>query len=350
MSDFDRDLQALTEIGSVTEGEFTHATPCLRIDMTCPAPMSARPARLDELLVKAHAIMSETITFYGGEGEDFAASKGRKPRASDIAQLTSLSTLMQRSQDADAEETKATIRSLQAQGIEPNLDAQYPPSDSGNLILADKFPVEESGDHIILRGNGAWGIAISFSLASVEAKKAEILNLIEEFLTSGFATTANAGFAFNTSDTSPLSFHETYYVPPTRRFRMLNMSNPAQCRFMHDDLGVVPINSWYWLDKKSAQQNGISHDDIRGLKGKVFELTESPNGFIIKLYAEPILGDLNHGFDQSPAFALGHLLDQAFNEPSSQRGIPMGEQADKVAWLRRFGPDFAPTQTLINSL
>lgn len=341
MSDFDRDLETLAEIGPISEGEFCHATPCLRIDLTCPAPLSARPGRLDEPLVKALSIMDKSITFYGGEGEEFAASKGRKARTSDKEQLQHLSKLMQRSENADYEETQATIRSLRAQGIEPNLDAMAPPSDSGNLILSDDFPVQMSANHIILRGNGAWGISVSFSLTNAQANKGDVLAIIEELMMSGIATSASAGFCYNTSDTLPLSFHETYYMPPTRRFRLLNTSNPAQCRFMHDDKGVVPLNSWYWLDKKNALRNGISEDAIRGLSDKVFDISETPDGFMIKLYPEPILGDLNQGFDPSSALAVGALLESAFKEPTALRGIPMGEQADKVAWLRRFGPDFA---------
>jgi hypothetical protein len=341
MSDFDRDLATLYEIGRILDNDSCYATPCLRVDLTCPAPMSARPSAVDAFLVEAAGLMGEKLTVYAAEGDGLNSSRGRKPRAADVKQLETFHEIMKRSELKDEAETLATIESLRAQGIEPNLEAMEPPMDCGNLLVTDVFPVHSSGNHIQLRGNGAWGISVSFALQTVLDHKAQVLDLIERFMLSGVATSASAGFAFNTEGSFPASFHELYYLPPTRRFRLLNMSAPSEVRFMFGEKGIVPINSWYWLDKKTAQDHAITAAMLAAVKVHVFGIEQNDNGWMIKLYEAPILGDLNAGFDAGPACALGQILDEALSERKIMGGVPLGDEADRIAWLRRFGPGFA---------
>lgn len=344
MSDFLRDLQTLKALGPLClEPDYVEAQPCLRVDLTCPGPLSKRPGNLDPFLEKAAALMQGSLTYYGAESEGtgFAASKGRKPNQDDIAQLARVSELMRIVERADAAEKEETKAHLRAQGVTPTDGPNWTPVDHGTLYLSDSSQEEESQSHIMLLGFGAWGISLSFSLDLALFKPQEILELAEGLLKSGFGTSASFGFAYNTVGSTSDTVQEKVYLPPTRRFRLLNMMCPGSCRPMRDEAGLIPINSWYQIDKICAAQNGLSEEALRSLDGQVHVLSEDDHGFFIKLYENPVLADLNEDTNLAPACALGAVLEPVFAKHPFAAAVPLGEQADCIAWLRRFGPEFA---------
>lgn len=335
MNEAERDLTELRRIGQITNDGIVYATPCVRLDLWARAPLSGRDLPLDGLFSEAAAIMENAFTFYGGSGA-FPASKGRKPRRSDLDLPHQISELMQKSYEADDRECKARMAQLRDQGITPDENA-FKNYDHGTFFLSDAFPPEESGNHIQLLGYGVggWRIALSFSLDFYQRHKDRVIALAEAVHDSGMPDTGGFGFAYNTARLSEA--HQLHhYRPLTHRFRMINMTESAQIDTEDDRQQLYPINSWVYLSKARAALCQISEDMVRKLAGQIHTLRESDTGFLIKLTSEPILGDLRHTPDLAPACALGNLFDKCYANRPIYRGISLGHQTDIMNWLRRF--------------
>lgn len=279
--------------------------------------------------------MESAFTFYGGSGA-FPASKGRKPRSSDLALPGQIAELMQRSYEADAEGCKARMAQLRDQGITPD-ESAFMPHDHGTLFLGDAFPPDQSGNHIQLLGYGigGWRIGLSFALDTYQRHKNRVFALAEAVHGSGMPDTGCFGFAYNTARlTEAHQLH--HYQPLTRRFRMISMTESAQIDTQEDRPQLYPINSWVYLSKARAALCQISEDAVRGLEGQIHALHENDTGFLIKLFPEPILGDLHQTCDLAPARAVGKLFDRCYADRPIYRGISLGHQADILRWLRRF--------------
>lgn len=335
MREAERDLTELRRIGQIIKDDTVYATPSVRLDLWARAPLSGRGLPLDGLFSEAASIMESAFSFYGGSGA-FPASKGRKPRSSDLALPGQIAELMQKSYQANAEECKEQVARLRAQGITPD-ESAFMPYDHGTLFLGDAFPPEESGNHIQLLGYGigGWRIGLSFALDTYQRHKDRVLALAEAVHGSGVPETGCFGFAYNTARLTE-AHHLHHYQPLTRRFRMISMTESAQIDTQENRPQLYPINSWVYLSKARAALCQIPEDAVRELKGEIHALHENDMGFMIKLTPEPILGDLCHTPDLAPARAAGELFDRCYANRPIYRGIRLGHQADILSWLRRF--------------
>ena len=341
------DIETLHALGPITDGDFVRGTFAVRIDFHCPAPLHERPAPIDPFLERAAQIMGPALQHYGGEG-GFASSKGRKARASDIAQLGQVSHLMQAQFDMDVIEKTETRKSIEAATGQTTYDHNFRPVDSGNFFLGDRLPIEQSSTHIIMNGNGSWGISLSFGLEIYAQNQIAICQLAQDIFDSGIASSGNFGFAINVADQLPDDIANRLYLPPTRRFQMLNPVVPAGVRFLpKTEMGIAPIGCWYAIENDWAVENGLDPAKLTGVEKDVFSISETANGHLIKLWENPILGDAHDAPDMTPAIALSKYLRPAlenayridFNDKKhthSLNAIPVGTLADRWSFYTRF--------------
>ncbi len=348
MNDPMRDLETVAELRQVKDREYIKATYALRIDFHCPAPLSHRPAKVDPFLVRAAQIMGDSLTYYESEGQDFAGSRGRKPRASDIAQLGQFSQIMAACEAQTAEETAQTRARIEKHTGKPTLDINFPPSDGGVLILAQNGRQQETTNGIVALGMGYWRFSLSFGPDTARDHWDAILQLAQDVMTSGVPAGAVFGYALNVASGLPPDLNQRYFEPPTRRFQMLHPIGPGQFGFFpRTERAVLPPACWYVIEDEWAIENGLDPAAFRSLDGKVHSVEETPNGVLLKLFEAPILGDLHDAPDLSPAYALGAVLKPAMEgawqennlgarAPHGLRGIAVGEMADRLAFYTRF--------------
>lgn len=328
LTPFDRDLRTLSEVGPIMFSGDVKATPCLRLDLAFSGPIVKRPGRLGEFLSRAERLMRDSILFYGGSSR-FAASRGRKPKPSDFAQLAQIEKIM-------ALDTHVPTRS------EDSLP------EVGTLFLSDGFPEEESGNHILLRGTGGWSVSLSFSLVTIGAKGDDIFTLAEELMRTGVAESATFSFAYNTREDGHDSLAAAFYQPFAVKFPLLNLFAPGTIALRPYEHGILPIGSWYYLDHSVADEYGVSKRGFSKLEGRVHTLEDTGRGHFVKLYEKPILGGPDQESDLSPAFALGAILDPAFKKYPINNGVTIGDPADRIAWLTRFGMPPSVNRTVSN--
>lgn len=315
------DINTLREIGSVKDRTYTKASFAVRIDFHFGAPLHTRPAALDPFLVRAADIIGPKIKKYGGTG-GFAVSRGRKARAEDIAQLNSVSALMRVDYEEDEKETIATRRQVEAHSGKPTRDEHFKPVDSGSFFLGDTYSLEESENHIIMKGNGDWGVSLSFGIDIWEERCAEICDLAEDIFLSGVASSGTFGYALNLREWSSLEEGDLYFRPVVARFQMLNPVQPATLRFdPRISRGVFPPGCWYVLEDAWARQNGIDPADVGRLAGHVHAVQRGANGHLIKLWELPTLADKEMTPDIAPAKALSAFLLPAFDGAYIERPI-----------------------------
>lgn len=340
---FARDLATLLLQGPiqnhVQDATYIHAMPCLRFDFTCPAPLAQRPADVDALFAQVASFLQGRLRTYGGE-PGFAASRGRKARQSDVDQLGRLSALMDQAALQDAQEKAQRKAALMASGNPPIEGPLWDPVDFGTLFLGDADRPRPSlcGTHVQLLGFGSWRGSISFDLELAASKAEQMFALVEALFLSGLAASASFGFAYNLDSGRGPAFCRHHYVPPTRRFALLTMTEPASIDVQFDDLGIAPIGAWYWIDKATAKRNGMREDQILALQPHIHQLIANDHGYLLKLYAAPVLGDLDRQDTLAPALALGKLLDPAIKAAPVLRGVGLGARDAQLAWLRRFAP------------
>ncbi len=335
------DLEFLRSLDFRSEcGRYIFATPCVRADWLVDGPLSKRPGQLDTVLEHAMDLMADRFSFYGGE-MDFAHSRGRKPKASDIAQPGMISEIMAKSESRSKEEKAARMKHLREQGLSPD-PANFIAKDSGTIGLTDAFPLQSSGCHFQALGFGSWRMTLSFSLDLYEEKANEILSLIDALFATGVPETGHFGFALN-NEAGDINFdYVREFKALTKRFELLSPISAGRLNWsntFNDGVGLYPISSWTYHDKDLLTRLGACHRDIRGLEKDVYEIIESEHGFLIKLFPEPILGERMHNGDLAPADAVGKLLTTAMKRSNlaSFCGISVSSEiADRKAWYMRF--------------
>ncbi len=342
-----RDLETVAALRQVKDREYVEATYALRIDFHCPAPLSHRPAKLDPFLVRAAQIMGDSLTYYEAEGQDFAGSRGRKPRASDIAQLGQFSQIMAVCEERKSAEKVARRAHIEKHTGKPTLDINFPPSDGGVLILAQNGREQETTDGIVLLGFGYWRVSLSFGPDTARNNWDAILQLAQDLMVSGIPAGATFGYALNVKTGLPPDLDQRYFQPPTRRFQMLHPIGLAKFGFFpRTERAVLPPACWYVIEDEWAIENGLDPAAFRALADQVYSVTETPNGVLVKLFEMPTLGDLHDAPDLSPAYALGAVLKPAMENawaenhlgrtPHGLGGISVGEMADRLAFYTRF--------------
>lgn len=338
-SSTDADLRTLSDLTVTSEdGAYTLATPCVRADFLCEGPISGRPGKIDEILTRAAEIMDGEFTFYGSEGP-WSLSKKRKPKEADVAQLADTTRLLKAEEDKRRGEQQAVMEDLRKRGQEPD-PANFIARDGGTLCLSDKFPMGQSGSHIQLLGFSDWRISLSFSGALFAKERPRILSLIEDLFASGLPETGSFGFAMNSQLEVDGHARESL-LPLTRRFRLLSPIQAGTLKWTNiwdGRKGLYPINSWTYHDKALLAAHRITEGRMRALAKDVHEVRETDHGFLIKLYAEPSLGDVNADADLGPAHALGAVLGPAMQsaELSGLIGIRVGPSADRWSHYLRF--------------
>lgn len=341
------DIETLRTLGPITDGDFVRGTFAVRIDFHCPAPLHKRPAQIDPFLERAAQIMGPALQHYGGES-GFASSKGRKVRASDIVQLGEVSSAMRTKFEEDVIEKAETRKSIEAATGQKTYGHNFIPIDSGNFFLGDRLPVEQSETHIILNGNGSWGVSLSFGLDVFAQNQNNICQLAQDIFNSGIALSGNFGYAVNVANQLPDDIAKRLYLPPTRRFQMLNPVVPAGIRFLPKaEMGVAPVGCWYCLEDDWAVENGLDPAKITNVAENVFSITKTANGHLVKLWEYPILGDAHDTPDMTPAIALskflGPALENAYRKDFDDKkhthnlnAIPVGTLADRWSFYTRF--------------
>lgn len=340
MTEADRDLQTLIDLGPIVLDDFVIATPAVRLDMLFEGPLSERKGKLDPLFAQALSLMEPELTVYGGEGP-FAQSTGRKPKPSDMDQLGRLSEILAGAEAESAAENAEQMAYLRGEGLEPD-PANFKARDHGALLVSDAFPLNLSGTHLQMIASAEWRVSLSFSLSLYQQKKPEILALCEAIFASGVAETGNFGFAYNFGTAAAVEQDARKELRPrTQRFQMLNMIEACAVQYsdvFEDKKGLYPMGSWTYHDKAMLAKYRIKEDQLTGLEGTVHAVREAEHGVLAKLTAEPTLGDLNHQADLAPAFALGQVMARAMEkaELNSLSGLRIGGQADRWAHYMRF--------------
>lgn len=341
------DIETLRSLGPITDGDFVRGTFAVRIDFHCRAPLHKRPAQIDPFLERAAQIMGPALQYYGGE-KGFASSKGRKARPSDIAQLAQVNSVMLAQFEEDVIEKAETRENIEAATGQKTYDHNFIPVDTGNFFLGDRLPIEQSGTHIILNGNGSWAVSLSFDLDIFEQNQSNICQLAQDIFNSGIAASGNFGYVINVADQLPDDIANRLYLPPTRRFQMLNPVASAGIHILPKvEMGVAPLGSWYCIQDDWAVENGLDPFKISDISNSVFSVTKTANGHLVKLWEQPILGDVHNGADMAPAIALSKFLAPAlenayridFNNKKhthSLNFIPVGTLADRWSFYTRF--------------
>lgn len=347
-NDHGRDLETLAALGRLgTDPDFPEATPCIRMEFTADCPLSALPPGLDDVLARAFDMIAPGATFYGAEttqrGLGFPPAKGRRPKPADRASLAGITALMAGVQAAHRAELDQRMAGLRAIGLSPD-PADFIDTDGGNLVLADAFPEHLAGNMIYLSGSTPWRVAISFSLPFYRDHAAEVAALAQALAATGAFDSGCYGFALNTGEMRA-EVAEDLILPMTRRFPLLNPTNPRQMKLTAVDVDrdgdrrmLYPLGAWYFVSRRALARHGIDAAALHALAPAVHEVREHDHSFLIRLWDQPVLGDVNWQADLSPARAVTAALRQGFGNPLAGRaiGAAVGYEADRHRWYRRF--------------
>ena len=351
-----RDCRTLIDLGPITEDDIVYGRFALRLDVFFQAPLHRRPAALGPYLTRAAEIMGPALAFYAAE-EAFHPSAGRKTRKDDLARLAEVDSVLKADFDRTATELAERRTQIEAATGQPTYDHHFVPVDAGNLYMGDAPAPGDSETHIMMSGTGAWSLSLSFGPSLVRDRAPDILALAQDIMTSGLPASGLFGFALNMRDLPP-DIDNRLFLPPTRRFAMLN---PIEARIMRFDRrferGLAPIGCWTVLEDRWAAENGLDPEDLdRRMAGLAAEVVATSNGRLFKLWEVPTLAD-RHGAkaaatdpangDLAPAAALGAALAPAMDAAHGEtpqgakdsHGLPflrVGSSADRWNFYMRF--------------
>lgn len=340
-----RDLDVLQNHPPIvdTDGEdaqWLRATPCVRLTFIADGNMTDRSARLDNWLAQAAELVRPEVTLYGGAGQQIPFSSRRRPKPTDWALFEGLSDRL--------------AADLRAQRASTDLSI---PQESGSFFFGDSLTDGRSATRFFALWSFPWRVAVSVSLDLWREKADEMDALVEELAALGDVYDSGGyGFAMNWFRPAEDDWARRLYQPVSERFRLLDLADPQDWRQTKlDSLGakgvqiapfpspvLYPIMPWMLLGKATLADAGIPEPAIRDLAADVHEVVEHEGGFLIKLWASPVLGDRDGDTDLSPAFAVGRALAPAISEGAERFGrsriAHIGDRREREAWYRRFLP------------
>lgn len=339
LAETERDLAVLTEIGPLVEnGEYFRATPCVRLTFIVDGNLTERAERLDDWLKRAAELARPEVEVYGGSGQTIPYAQRRRPKPTDWSLFDGFS---QRLADDLASGTEHNPNSI--------------PQESGSFFFGDTLTHGASATRFYAMGSHPWRFSLSLSLPLWQQQAGAMDKLVEDLAALGDVYDSGGyGFAMNLWDNAQPDREDALYLPISQRFQLVDIIDPQLWRDSKlESLGpggkpveplpkplLYPIMPWTLLGKAALEANDIPLQSVRDIAADVFELQESEAGFLVKLWAGPLLGDVNTDPDLSPAFALGRVLAPAIlgNLDRMEHGdmARLGWPENKAAWYRRF--------------
>lgn len=355
-----RDLALIERLNPLSDDpDFPEASFCLRLDASIEGNLSARPPGLANLLLGAYDLMQAHLVYYAAEAmyyeaadgsfarHGFPDSSGRKLRRADRDTLARIVDLAAETEAADRADQALRVAALQAAGLTPDPAAFGRARDGGSIVLADAWPLHLAQNLILLKKNGSecWSLSVGFSPVLWREQAPAIQALVARFAASGVCDSGCFGFALNSWD-SLEEVAERLFRPVAERFAMINPMEPGDLcltRRFHDrdrtfdTFMPVPVGAWTILSRSLLDTAPEGIDLPAALAGTGAVIEASDTGVLVRLWPDPVLGDVNHATSCAPARALHRALAplRAGKSTAWATALRVGFEADRIAWLTR---------------